>query len=111
MVGKNRDANGCYTFQIRCKNLKTGKENYVVKSFKAVGIKEIELVLITLYLENLILRIDPPDSKRYTSLCSIGVRPHEIPLCKKGDPVRNRHSVTCSFLILPSMLPARSEKS
>nr|DAT23593.1 MAG TPA: hypothetical protein [Caudoviricetes sp.] len=25
--------------------------------------------MITLYLENLILRIDPPDSKRYTSLC------------------------------------------
>ena len=50
MVGKNRDANGCYTFQIRCKNLKTGKENYVVKSFKAAGIKEITAKYVKYYL-------------------------------------------------------------
>lgn len=41
MIGKKGDANGCFTFQIWCRNLKTGKENCIVKNFKARGIKEI----------------------------------------------------------------------
>lgn len=41
MIGEHKDVNRCFTFQIWCKNLKTGKENCVVKNFKATVITEI----------------------------------------------------------------------